>query len=197
MGLFFSLLQLSLTSFGYYTESRRSSAMDHFSNNIMRVTVLQKQVFTVIVPVVYNLTKFFHLRPLEWFHAKTATFDDMIRRGTWTQQMNGGRTVDHMQDVTHRLNYAAVLFFVVVETVNLIIGYIYTRDTAQANPGVAIFYFYQVTIVNFLGTALYIGIRLNGIRMRLQVLLELQRSILRDITRMELEKRRICVLFQK
>lgn len=197
IGFLFCLVQLWLTFMGFRKESRRSGAVEHFANNIMRLSVLNKQFFTLLVPVVYILTMFLHIRSLQRFHSRTADSDDLVRSDTWTQQMNYGRSVVRIQEISTRNSNIAVLLLLVGVLLNMWIGFVYTRETTGTAPEALSLYFYQVALLNFVGTALHIGIRFKGIGMRLQLLLDMQRRILRDITRMELERMRTGNVFER
>lgn len=196
IGLFFCVLQLTFTLLGYAKESERAEATAHFRNNINRLTILQKQWFTISVPVIYILTKFYHLRHLELFHSRLARFDALLRVGSGKHQMDSRRALKRMEEASWRWNVIGALCLIFGEVLNFSIGAAYIYATTQRPPEAITFYFYQVTVVNFIGTAFDIGIKLNGVKMRLQLLLDMQKLIVRDIVKVELEKRRISVLFK-
>lgn len=191
IGLVFCVLQLVLTILGYGKESRRAGVIDNYTNNIMQVSIINKQMFTIVLPYVYVLTKLYHHRHLHLFHSRLGQFDALIRAG----EIKGlVETLQKMHEASWVWNLIAALSLVVGEVVNIAIGAAYIYKTTLSEPQFETFYFYQVTIVNFVGAALDISVKLNGLKMRLHLLLELEREIVKDIVRGELEKRRIIGL---
>lgn len=195
-GIVCSICQTTLTVLGYVKESVRTGATAHFSNNIMRATIINKQLFTLVIPFVYIFTKFYHMHHLEAFHRKTRHFDLLIRSaGSWRHQLLFQGELARIERTTRHWGRFAVVALVLGEVVNICIGALYIYRTTDEPPLAATFYFYQMTVVNFIGAALDIGIRLNGLSRRMQLLLRYEQSILREIVSQGLLLKRTTTLF--
>lgn len=197
LGLILCVVQLTLTLVLYYQELKRGAVVEIYTNNIMRLTIVHKRMFTIIIPFVYCFTKFYHWQELELFHSKSDRFDELIRiaGASWKHQMDFGESVRRVHQINHRLNVICGLVLIAIEVVNILIGVFYILRTTKSTPQFHTFYFYQMTVVVFVGAAFYITIQLNSAKMRIDLLLALERCIVRDITRMELEKRRLGMAF--
>lgn len=196
IGFPIAIIQFAMTISGYIKENKRAGAIEHFSNNIMRITILNKQLFTIVIPFVYILTKFFHIRFLEQFYSKLAAFDQLLCVKSRKHQINFERDVKEISKISFRLSVLGVFSLVVLEVIMVYVGILYIQSTSEKSPEFKIFYFYQLTVVNFLGNAFDITIKLNGLQMRLGLLVELQSNILKDIVRSEMEKKKVEVVFK-
>lgn len=197
IGILFCIIQLTLTILGYIKESGRSGATGHFTNNIMRLTIINKQMFTIIVPILYNGTKFYHLKELEMFHQKVSQFDEMIRITSRKIEHRFKGDLERIQKTSDRLRILSAVLLILGEALNIWIGAVYIIRTTKEPPQVVTFYFYQVTVVNFIGAALDIGIKLSGVKWRLQLVVDLEKKIVKSIVKKELDKKGIRLLFKE
>lgn len=197
LGLVLCVVQLSLTIVLYYEELKRGKVVEIYTNNIMRITIVHKRMFTIIIPFIYCFSKFHHVQELELFYSKSLRFDELIRiaGAAWKHQLDFGESVKRVHRINHRLNVVYGVLLIVIEVVNIWIGVFYILRTTKAAPQFTTFYFYQMSVVIFVGAAFYIFIQLKSLKMRIELLLALEGCIVRDITRMELEKRRFGMAF--
>lgn len=86
-----------------------------------------------------------------------------------------------MQRNNRRLRIFAAVVLVVIEVVCVSIGVLYIIHSTLADPEFANFYFYQVTMVIMLGSAFDVAGKLIGVERRLDLVVEYQKRILREI----------------
>lgn len=194
VGFFLCIAQNIFTVLGFFYERDRPAAITTYNNNVQQISIQYKQFFTITQPFVYLVGKVLHLRFTELFHLSLTRFDDSLRSGTQKYGLNFNIAVKRTHEITMRLNTIASLILVVGEIINIWIGVIYVKRTTFGTPHFRIFYFYQVTVVNFVASAFYIGIKLNDIKMRLQLLVQLEKEIVKEIQSVESERNQIFVL---
>lgn len=195
-GLICCVAQLTLTVFGFFEESARREATEHFKNNILRLTILYKQIFTVVQPFLYLFAKILRIRCLELFHERISRFDNLISVTSSRLPVSFKQAVERIRKVSARLKLTSAFLLAIGEVLNVTIGVFYTIRTSDTPLQVKIFYFYQITVLNFVGTAFHIVIKLTEVKMRLQLLVDMEKGILRDIVMAELEKSQISVMFK-
>lgn len=181
IGLLFCIGQLAITTLGFTKERERSGATGYYKNNIIVVTVVYKQFLTLLLPFLYVIGKLLRIRQLELFHVKTAQFDRAICRESWNYRFNFPEAVQKLKESSRRLSFLAGLSLCFGEVGIIYIGAVYSIRTTDTTPKADLFYFYQVTILIYLGCGFYNGILLNDLQKRMQLLVEMEKSIVEDI----------------
>lgn len=196
LGGLICVIQLVLIIFGYLNEQERVGVRDHYTNNILRITIIYKQTFTVCQPFVFVLAKLCKIRRVEMLNLKMQHFDRLI--SSWKhpgQHKKFKESLKIMEEINSRWKLIAALSLVVGEVINIFIGAYYILKTTGIAATFETFYFYQVAVVHFVACAFDIGITLTGVKMRLHMVLELQRSVVREISMDECQKMKVRELF--
>lgn len=180
IGFLCCICQLTLTVMGFDKERERSKNNTFYENNIVRFALINKQIHTLLIPFVYMVSKFVHVRDIEMFHGLSSRFDELITADK-SHRVFFRAAISRLRVILFRMCVISAGVLVVLEVVNIGIGILYVIHSTNTTPQFDTFYFYQVTVVIILGSAFDVAVKLHGLEKRMHLLVEFQERLLEDM----------------